>query len=185
MNAVALLEKYFSQNRISLEIVLEHSRMVADKALSVVRLQTHTELDLQFIEEAAMLHDIGVSGTYAPRIGCYGNEPYIRHGVLGREILDAEGFPAHALVCERHIGVGLTVQDIIEQQLGIPERNMEPVTRAERIICFADLFYSKRLETIRCEKTVDQVKKNLLKHGGNKIAVFEKWLEEFGGHHAI
>jgi uncharacterized protein len=183
MNAVALLEKHFIQNRISFEIVLEHSRMVADKALRVARRQNNTELDFQFIEEAALLHDIGVSRTYAPKIGCYGNDPYIRHGVLGREILDAEGFPAHALVCERHIGVGLTVQDIVEQQLAIPERNMEPVTKAERIICFADLFYSKRLETIHCEKTVDQVRKNLLKHGGHKIAVFEKWLEEFSGCH--
>ena len=101
--------------------------------------------------------------------------------MLGRELLDAEGLPAHALVCERHIGVGLTVQDIVEQQLSLPERNMEPVTMAERIICFADLFYSKRLGSIHCEKTVEQVRKNLLKHGEQKIALFEKWLEEFSG----
>ncbi len=181
MNAVALLEKYFVRNRISFEIVLEHSRMVADKALLVARRQRNTEQELQFIEEAALLHDIGVSRTHAPKISCYGNEPYIRHGVLGRELLDAEGLPAHALVCERHIGVGLTVQDIVEQQLSLPERNMEPVTMAERIICFADLFYSKRLGSIHCEKTVEQVRTNLLKHGEQKIALFEKWLEEFSG----
>ena len=66
MNAVALLEKYFVRNRISFEIVLEHSRMVADKALLVARRQRNTEQELQFIEEAALLHDIGVSRTHAP-----------------------------------------------------------------------------------------------------------------------
>jgi uncharacterized protein len=179
MNALALLEKYFSPNRASYEIVLEHSRMVAEKALRIARRQNNQELDFKFIEEAALLHDIGVSRTRAPKLGCHGDEPYICHGVLGREILEAEGFPVHALVCERHIGVGLTVEDIIQQQLTIPRRNMIPVSLAEKIICFADLFYSKRPETIRNEKTVIQVKNNLLKHGSHKVAVFETWLKEF------
>ena len=180
MYAVALLEKYFYQSRTSFEIVLEHSRLVAEKALMVARLQNNPELDLEFIEEAALLHDIGVSRTYAPKIGCHGVQPYICHGVLGREILEAEGFPAHALICERHIGVGLTIKDIVQQQLEIPKRNMEPISLAEKIICFADLFFSKRPETLSHEKTVDQIRKNLSKHGVHKVAVFEKWLQEFG-----
>ena len=180
MHAVALLEKYFYQSRTSFEIVLEHSRLVAEKALIVARLQNNSELDFQFIEEAALLHDIGVSRTHAPKIGCHGKQPYICHGVLGREILEAEGFPAHALVCERHIGVGLTIEDIVHQQLEIPKRNMEPISPAEKIICFADLFYSKRPDSLRREKTVDQVRNNLSKHGIHKVAVFETWLQEFG-----
>lgn len=179
MNAVALLEKYFSHNRTSYDIVREHSRMVADKALRIAQQQNNKELDLDFIEEAALLHDIGVSRTHAPKLGCHGDEPYICHGVLGREILEAEGFPVHALVCERHIGVGLTIEEIIQQQLTIPIRNMVPISPAEKIICFADLFYSKRPETLYREKTVIQVKNNLLKHGRHKVVVFETWLKEF------
>ncbi len=59
-----------------------------------------------------MLHDIGIFLTNAPHIGCYGDKPYICHGYLGREILDKEGLPGHAMVCERHVGAGLTVTDI-------------------------------------------------------------------------
>jgi len=55
---------------------------------------------LGFIEEAALLHDIGIFNTNLPKIGCYGRHPYISHGYLGRELLENEGLAAHALVCE-------------------------------------------------------------------------------------
>lgn len=181
MNATDLLEKYFSSNRNSFEIVLEHSRMVADKALRIAEPLNHPDIDLAFIQEAALLHDIGVSRTHAPKIGCYGESPYLCHGVLGREILEAEGLPAHALVCERHIGVGITVQDIVQQQLAIPKRDMIPVSPAERLICFADLFYSKRPGALQREKSVAEIRENLARHGSHKVAIFEKWLREFHG----
>src|SRR6266508_1744628 len=111
VDAVALLEKYFP-NPPALAMIVEHSRLVAAKALQIAGSLGHAGLDLAFIEEAALLHDIGVCRTAVPDIGCYGSDPYIRHGVIGREILEAEGLPRHALVCERHIGVGLTVADI-------------------------------------------------------------------------
>jgi uncharacterized protein len=179
MDTSGLLKKYFIGNGQSFEIVFEHSRMVADKALRIARDLNDPLLDLRFIEEAAMLHDIGVSLTHAPKIGCNGKAPYLSHGFLGREILDAEGFHAHALVCERHIGVGITVEDIERQQLQIPKREMSPVSLAEKIICFADLFYSKRPGLLQREKTVAQVKENLARHGEQKVAIFESWLLEF------
>ena len=80
--------------------------------------QAHPELniDSDFVYEAAMLHDIGVYLTHAPSIYCTGEEPYIRHGIIGAELLRNEGYPKHALVCERHTGTGLTVDDIISQE---------------------------------------------------------------------
>ena len=36
------------------------------------------------------------------------------------KMLDSEGLPQHALVCERHIGVGLTMEDIRLQKLPLP-----------------------------------------------------------------
>lgn len=179
MNPSQLLKKHFAVNPVTFDIVLAHSRMVADKALLIAGRQ-QTAVDLKFVEEAALLHDIGISRIHAPKIGCHGAAPYICHGVLGREILEAEGFPSHALVCERHVGVGITVEDIVLQNLDMPRRDMTPVTREEKIICFADLFYSKKPGFLEREKSVDQVKENLAKHGMKKVAIFEKWLEEFG-----
>jgi uncharacterized protein len=179
MNAHLLLEKYFP-GQDALAIIREHSRLVATKALAVADALGDPAIDRQFVEEAALLHDIGVCRTHVPSIGCTGDEPYIRHGLLGREILEAEGFPRHALVCERHIGVGLTAEDIMEQNLPLPERDMTPLSVEERIVCFADLFYSKNPGSVGLEKSIETVRKSIGKFGKNKVRIFDSWLSEFG-----
>ena len=105
---LTLLEKYFEGE--TLAIIAGHGRVVADLALKVCHRLGLPEDECRFVEEAALLHDIGVCRIHAPKLGLYGEHAYIMHGIIGREILEAEGFPRHALVCERHIGVGLTVK---------------------------------------------------------------------------
>ncbi|GFO61438.1 HD family phosphohydrolase [Geomonas silvestris] len=178
MNPYTLLEKHFGANRTGCEMVYRHSCMVADKALAIAQATGDLALDLPFIEEAALLHDIGVALVHAPKLNCFGNAPYICHGILGREILEAEGLPRHALVCERHIGVGLSVEDIAAQRLPLPSREMAPQLREERIVTLADLFFSKRPGELEREKSLDQVRADLGKFGIHKVAIFEGWLEE-------
>lgn len=163
-----------------LRIVRVHSRHVADLALEVAGRMELTEDDRLFIEEAALLHDIGVCRVDAPELGLYGSHPYIMHGVLGRAILEAEGLPLHALVCERHTGVGLTCGDIVRQGLPLPHRDMCPQSLSEQIICFADLFYSKRPDRLDQRSSVARVRKKLLPFGEDKVAVFDGWLAAFG-----
>ncbi len=177
MNAVTLLEKYFT-SQSALTVILAHSRLVSAKALQVADYLALPDIDRQFVAEAALLHDVGVCRTVAAGIGCHGTEPYIRHGILGREILEAEGLPRHAMVCERHIGVGLTVEDIRAQRLPLPERDMSPVTLEERIICFADLFYSKGPGGAHIEKTPEAVRNKLASFGADKVDIFDSWLLE-------
>ncbi|AJE03302.1 HD domain-containing protein [Geobacter pickeringii] len=179
MNAEALLAKHFGADANACRIVLEHSRLVADKALRVARFLGDPALDLGFIEEAALLHDIGVCRTRSAGIGCSGDAPYILHGIIGREILETESLPRHALVCERHIGVGLTADDILRQNLPLPPRDMVPISREETIICFADLFFSKKPDTLRHEKSCDEVRRNLGTFGEHKVTIFEEWLTIF------
>ena len=92
-----------------------------------------------------MLHDIGIFLTDAPGIFCFGDKPYICHGYLGADLLREEGFPRHALVCERHTGAGISAESIIKQDLPIPHREMLPVSMEEQVICFADKFFQKRV----------------------------------------
>ena len=126
-----------------------------------------------------MLHDIGMIRTDTPSLGCFGEGPYLTHGIKGREILENEGLPRHALICERHIGVGLTAQEISDQHLGLPVRNMLPESLEEKIICYADLFYSKSPNKRGIPKSPDKVRKVLSKYGEEKVLVFDAWLQLF------
>lgn len=176
MEPAALLQKYFAHAPDAGKIVLEHSRLVAAKALQIAGNCGMTGLDLSFIEEAALLHDIGVCRVHAPGMGLGGETPYICHGILGREILEKEGLPRHALVCERHIGVGLTVEDIQTQQLPLPQREMVPLSREEQIVCCADLFYSKHPGRHLREKSLEEIGRGLEKFGPHKLAIFSQWV---------
>lgn len=176
----AIIRKYYASYPIAWRILLNHSRQVTYRALKIAaQLQKTEPLDRQFIAEAAMLHDIGMLKTNSPELGCSGAAPYLQHGVIGRALLEAEGLPRHALVCERHIGVGLTATEISEQQLPLPVRDMLPATREEQIICYADLFYSKGQKNRNREKTAGEVRKTLSKYGPEKLTVFDKWVHLF------
>ena len=114
-----------------MNILVRHSEAVSQKALSIAKAHPELEADLTFLEEAAMLHDIGIVKTDAPGIECYGTEPYICHGILGAAMLRDEGLPRHARVCERHTGAGLLCEDIIGQNLPLPHHDFLPETIEE------------------------------------------------------
>lgn len=181
MDFMELIERYYTPGTKAHHFLVHHSRLVAQKALQVAGRIANLKPDLQFIEEAALLHDIGIFMTAAPEIGCFGEHPYIAHGVLGRELLDREGLPLHALVCERHVGAGLTLSEIEENDLPLPRRDMLPITLEEKIICFADKFYSKHEERLTREKPVEEVRAMLARYGTGQAKRFEEWLELFKG----
>jgi len=134
--------------------------------------------DVNFILEAASIHDIGIFKTNSPQLYCYGEFPYLCHGYLGSELLVAEGYPDHALVCERHIGVGITSEEIISNKLPLPLRDYVPISVEEQIICFADTFFSKSDNLMR-EKSVDEVRKSVKRFGNTHLARFNDWCEIF------
>jgi uncharacterized protein len=180
MNPLEIIEKYYSPDSRAYYFLTRHSKKVTEKALWVAQRVRHLDPDRKFIEEAAMLHDIGIFLTDEPAIGCYGNTAYICHGYLGRELLEKEGFPAHALVCERHVGVGITARDVEEKSLPVPKRDMIPLSIEEQIICFADKFFSKDEEFLSEEKPLDRVRKGIAKFGDEKLRKFDDWLKMFG-----
>ena len=124
-----------------------------------------------------MLHDIGIFRTRAPEIACEGTYPYICHGYLGRELLTAEGFPKHGLVCERHTGTGLSLETILSRNLPLPHRDMRPQSLEEKIVCFADKFFSK--SQLGKEKPVKKVRQSLSRHGRQQVELFDEWCELF------
>lgn len=129
-------------------------------------------LPVSDVEEAAMIHDIGICLTDAPSIGCFGKAPYIAHGVLGAELLRKEGYSGRLVrVAERHTGAGLTADDIRSQHLPLPERDMLPETMLEKLICYADKFYSKGGDLSR--KPFEAVRASMARHGQASLERFD------------
>ena len=163
MDYLSIIDKYYPADDELRRILMIHSRQVADRCLAIVAKHKELPVDVQFMEEAAMLHDIGIYRCDAPSIHCHGTEPYLRHGPIGGEILRAEGFPRHARVAERHTGTGLP--------------GYEPETLEEQIICYADKFYSKsRLDRVL---TVAETAQSLEKFGHDGVLKFLAWAERF------
>lgn len=177
MNPLKIIDKYYPEENELKHILLVHSKDVANKALDMARKHPELGLDLNFIEEAAMLHDIGIFLTDASGISCFGSHPYICHGYLGAELVAAEGYPRHARVCERHTGAGLTLADIESQQLPVPHRDMQPETLEEQLICFADKFFSKT--KLGQEKSLEKARKSVARYGEESGKRFDRWCELF------
>lgn len=178
MDPIKIIEKYYKPGTKAYLFLVPHSKMVAQKAVYIANKVKHLNPDMKFIEEATMLHDIGIFLTNAPQLGCYGNKPYICHGYLGKELLESEGLPKHAMVCENHVGVGLTVRDIEENSLPLPKKDMLPITIEEQIICFADKFFSKDNDPLK-EKPIQKIREFIEKFGEDKLKRFDEWARLF------
>ena len=178
MDYQAIIDKYYPEDNEQKRILVKHSRMVADFSLELARRHPELGLDMAFIEEAAMLHDIGIFLTSAPDIGCTGDMPYICHGFLGAELLRKEGFPQHARVCERHTGTGLTKERIVESEWPLPQRDMSPETTAEQLICFADKFFSK-VKYLHKSRTFEQVEESMARISPESVAKVREWAALF------
>ena len=120
MNPTDLIWKYYADNEPLRELLLLHSRQVAQRALEIAGRQPELHLDTTFVEQAAMLHDIGIFMTHAPGIHCHGEHPYLLHGYLGAQLMRQEGLHRVARVCERHTGTGLTAHNLTHHCLPPP-----------------------------------------------------------------
>jgi uncharacterized protein len=179
MNPIEIITRYYEPSSKAFRILTEHGDLVARRARKAATQVGHLEPDLAFIESAAMLHDIGIFLTCSPGLDCHGTEPYVRHGILGREILDALGMPGHGLVCERHVGVGISAEDVRCFNLPLPQRDMRPVTLEEQIVCYADKFFSKNGDGASREKSITEIVASLRPYGAEKVECFLGWVELF------
>ncbi len=176
----SLINKYYQVDTRTYKIFVVHAVLVTNKALQIAHRLNLNQEECQFIEEAAMLHDIGVCQVDSPKMECTGSLCYIAHGVAGGEILRAEKLPQHALVAERHVGVGLTKKEIEERHLPLPDQDFIPQSLAERIITYADLFFSKREATLWQADSPEAIEKELRQFGAEQAEIFRHWQAEFG-----
>jgi len=174
-----LLASLIDPSRPVFRIFLNHSLLVANKAMQGANKVKHLNPDFRFILEASMFHDIGIIQTFAPDIDCFGRADYIEHGILGAEILRKNGMEKLARVSETHIGVGITRDDIKKSNLPLPLKDYFPVSLEEKIIAWADKFYSKNPVNKGQQKSLDEILSGIGKYDKKKMAIFLEWNEMF------
>lgn len=174
-----IIDRYYPEDSLLRVIYMRHCRAVAALALEIAERHGGLGLDRADIEGAAMLHDVGIFLTDAPSIECRGTAPYICHGYLGADLLRSIGAPEEwARVAERHTGAGITDADIAAQALPLPAgRDYMPHTRLERLICYADKFYSKSGSMER--KPLERVIASMERISGSTLERFMQLHAEF------
>lgn len=165
-----IVDTFYANQPQLRHILLHHSHDVALLALETAR-RRHLDIPENRICAAAMLHDIGIVRTDAAGILCFGTEPYICHGTIGAQMLRDLGVnEIYCRVAERHTGAGLTADDIISQHLPLLPRDLLPETTLEKLICYADKFYSKTSPGTR--KPLQRVIASMQRFGDDSLQRF-------------
>ncbi|MDD4142530.1 MAG: HDIG domain-containing protein [Bacteroidales bacterium] len=176
----SLIEKYFPAGSKSYHIYIEHVSAVARTVSELCRRNRHLNIDEDLAVKGAMLHDLGICMVDAPKIECFGFMPYIQHGIIGRLILEDEGLPEYALFCERHIGTGMYIEDIIANKMPLPVKDMYPLTMEEKVVAYADKFFSKSKGKLSEPKDIEEIKKGIASYGARGTVIFSEWEKLFG-----
>ncbi len=174
-----IIDLYYPAGTALRDIYLRHCGQVAAMALAINESKA-LGLDPEQVKAAAMLHDIGIYACDAPSIECHGTEPYIRHGIIGAQILRECGADEEmARVAERHTGSGLTAQEIVDSGLPLPADDYLPETVLERLICYADKFFSKSTIADAHPKPIEKVRAQMARFGEASLARFDALDKEF------
>lgn len=169
--AIEYLHRRLAGGEDKFALVFTHCQAVWAIARQLIA-RHHLQVDADLVRTGALLHDVGVYGLEP-------DEPYIRHGVVGAWMLGKGGSPE--LICRfasRHTGTGITKQDIEREKLSLPLEDFVPETAEECLVAYADKFHSKT-DPPRFN-SVASIRKDLGKHGEDKVARFDEWLKRFG-----
>ncbi|MEU6468063.1 HD domain-containing protein [Streptomyces massasporeus] len=173
----ALHEKY-APTAEAFTLVHTHCEVVwgiAEQLLTAPRL---AHLDAGLVRAGCLLHDIGVYRLYDTE-GRLDHSNYIRHGLLGHEILEAEGFgETLRRFCSHHTGVGLTRHDIVSQGLPLPPADYVAETEEERLVMYADKFHTKSRPSAFLSPV--EYAAHVRRFGADKVTAFEALRAEFG-----
>jgi uncharacterized protein len=176
---VLSLHKKHAPSQDALDLVYTHCQIICGIARQLhSRPGADPAIDMDLVQAGSLLHDIGVYRLY-DEDGKLDRADYIRHGILGYELLQEEGFPD--TICRfasHHTGVGLTRNDVIAEGLPLPPVDYLAETGEERLVMYADKFHSKKTPPVFF--TAPAYAARIGRFGPGKIAAFEAMRTSFG-----
>jgi uncharacterized protein len=172
----ALHEKYAPSVEV-FDLVHTHCRIVCAIAEQLV-VTNRLDINVELVRAGSLLHDIGVYRLYDDA-GELDVTQYVRHGVLGAELLRELGLPdALCRICSHHTGVGLTRDDIERQHLPLPLCDFVAETVEEELVMYADKFHSKRGPGVFV--TADTFAAGVRRFGPDKVSKFAELRQRYG-----
>jgi uncharacterized protein len=165
---ILALHREYAPSREAFELVHEHCRLVCSIAEQFF---ADLDVDTDLVRAGALLHDLGVYRLESTA--------YVRHGVLGHELLASLGFPVE--ICRFascHTGVGITRDDVVCQSLPIPVDDYLPRTPEEELVMYADKFHSKRRPPVFL--TGDTYAAEVRRFGADKVLRFAALRDRYG-----
>jgi uncharacterized protein len=163
----------------ALDLVHEHCLIVCGIAEQLYsRSAAGREVDIDLVRAGALLHDIGVYRLYDDA-GNLDGRNYIRHGILGYELLQEEGIPeAVCRFASHHTGVGISRDDVLAQELPLPPADYLAETAEERLVMYADKFHSKKTPPVFL--TAPAYAASVRRYGEDKVTAFQAMRAAFG-----
>jgi uncharacterized protein len=171
------LHKEHAPDGAAFDSVYTHCRIVCEIAEQLYD-RSGVGGDIDLVRAGCLLHDIGVYRLYDAG-GVLDHANYIRHGILGQELLRKAGYPEE--ICRfaaHHTGVGLTSDDVLRQELPLPPGDYLAESEEERLVMYADKFHSK--STPPRFLTADAYAARVRRFGDDKLAAFQALRAAFG-----
>jgi uncharacterized protein len=172
----ALHEKY-APSSAAFGLVYPHCVIVCGIAEQLLA-RSDLGLDAELVRAGCLLHDIGVYRLYDAS-GQRLVADYLRHGLLGHELLLAEGFPE--VICRFascHTGMGLSREDVIRQGLPLPVADYLAESGEEQLVMYADKFHSKTDPPVFVGAW--EYAASVRRFGEDKVATFAAMRRRFG-----
>ena len=153
------------------DLVYTHCRIVCRIAEQLLAGRPDA-YDVALVRAGCLLHDVGV---YRLADG----DHYLRHGVLGHDLLRELGFPETlGRFCSHHTGVGITRDDVRRQGLPLPPADYLAETAEERLVMYADKFHSKTAPPVFVSAATYRTA--VRRFGEEKVAVFAAMVRRYG-----
>jgi uncharacterized protein len=177
---ILALHSKHAPNQAALSLVYAHCQAVWAIAEQLMSRSTPAVagIDADLVRAGCLLHDIGVYLLYDDA-GVLDGANYVRHGVLGHDLLMAEGIPERiSRFASHHTGVGITRQDVLNQDLPLPEGDFMAETAEEAVVMYADKFHTKSAPPRFI--TPEDYAASLRRFGEDKVMAFEVMRGQFG-----
>lgn len=173
------LHQKYAKSDADLTLIYTHCQIVEAIAMQLLDAKPIQGIDRDLVRVGCLLHDIGAYEVLEEGKFVRG----VRHGAIGEDILKNEGFSETIWrFASHHTGVGLTEQDVMDQNLPIPVADYTAKTNEERIIMYADKFHSKSNPPSEAPYfcSFDWFRNSVQRFGSDKAAKFDALAELFG-----